>query len=576
MLLSNQGSFNFDFPKLRQICAPETCDEALQDFTRTSNTIPESNNNTASSGRIGGASRLWCRKWCLAVRSRRAKPRDMGQHCCRFCSGEMLRYSPPSFPPPDSEEEEEQRVMESEMAVLSRAEDFVVALYPYRAGGVNQLSFEQGDIMEVIYRNDEDWWLARHPNQIQVGYIPVPYVAPASSLESREWYHGEISRVEAEQILLCRINTLGAFLVRKSHRVNGNVFSIKTLSSNGLTPCVRHHPIEQTSTGLFTLSRGRFFSTLDELVEFYKTVPDQRLPPNTVKHPCVRPPPTVQDLSPEAKDHWEIDRHQLEFVQMLGHGSFGEVWLGKLNNTAEVAIKMMRKGKMNPNDFMSEAKVMKELRHPNILTLYAVCTQEEPLLIITEYMAEGALLDVLRNQHLNLQLQLHVATQAAAGMEYLESKKLIHRDLAARNILVGQCYVCKVADFGLSKLYADLQNDSKSKSRVPIKWTAPESLLHQKYSSKSDVWSFGVMVTEIMTHGAVPYPGYTNQQVFEAITAGYRMPHPPECPLQLYELILQCWHSEPLRRPTFYFLHDYLQNFDVQSENSYCGGAHIF
>ncbi|KAG0713175.1 Tyrosine-protein kinase STK [Chionoecetes opilio] len=188
-------------------------------------------------------------------------------------------------------------------------------------------------------------------------------------------------------------------------------------------------------------------------------------------------------------------------------------------------------------------------------------------------MPEGSLLDVLRKERLNLQLQLYVASQAAAGMEYLEGQELIHRDLAARNILVGQCYTCKVADFGLSKHFEEaLYTEKTSRGKLPIKWTAPEALLHQKYSSKSDVWSFGVMMMEIMTHGAVPYPGFNHQDLFDALVSGYRMPQPATCPPSVYELLLACWNKHPDNRPTFYFLHDYLQNYDVQSENAYCEG----
>ncbi|XP_045123539.1 tyrosine-protein kinase SRK3-like [Portunus trituberculatus] len=480
----------------------------------------------------------------------------MGQHCC-CCSSHKE----------ETQEEETEQSQESEPKNYTVV-DYVLAHHPYRANGTNELSFTQGDKLEVLNKDDEDWWLARHPGTTSIGYIPVPYVALTSSLESHEWYYGDIPRVEAEQILMSQFNLPGAFLIRNSSKHDTYCLSIKTFDKDGTTVRIKHFSIPKS--GDYFVFMDRYFLTLNDLVDFFIMESEVGLSPSMAKHPCVRPAPTMQDISMENKDRWEMPREELDFVMKIGNGSFGEVWLGKWNGNVDVAIKTMRDGRMKAADFLEEAKVMKGLRHPNILALYAVCTKEEPLLIVTEFMPHGALLDLLRKEEMSLQLQLYIATQTAAAMKYLEKRMLIHRDLAARNILVGPCYVCKVADFGLSKLYEDAIYDKKvSKGKLPIKWTAPEALLLQKYSSKSDIWSFGVMLMEIITHGAVPYPGYSNQQVIEVVLQGYRMPPPCHCPDKLYELILKCWDKEAEQRPTFYFIHDYLENFDVQAENSY-------
>lgn len=458
----------------------------------------------------------------------------------------------------------------AESSVSNTVVEYVVALYPYRAIGANELSFDQGDRLEVLNKDVDSWWMARHPGTTYGGYIPAIYVAATSSLESHEWYHGAITRVEADQKLMCHYNALGSFLIRQSPRTKDYVLSVKLCASDGLTPTIKHYNITQTPDNYFALGGSRFLS-LKDLVDHFSSTPDTSTNQNIPKRPCVRTPPAMQDISRENKEEWEMPRDELRFVKELGQGSFGEVWLGKWKNTINVAIKTVRDGRMETADFLEEAKVMKNLRHPNILALYAVCTKEEPLLIVTEFMSQGALLDLLRKEDMDLQLQLYIATQTAAAMEYLESKMLIHRDLAARNVLVGDCYVCKVADFGLSKLYEDaIYKGKESKGKLPIKWTAPEALLHQKFSSKSDVWSFGVMLTEILTNGAVPYPGFSNQELLEAITSGYRMPKPAGCPPPLYELILNCWKRNPDDRPAFEFIHDFLSNFGVQGENSYC------
>ena len=196
---------------------------------------------------------------------------------------------------------------------------------------------------------------------------------------------------------------------------------------------------------------------------------------------------------------------------------------------------------------------MKKLRHQKLIQLYAVCTREEPIYIVTELMKHGSLLEYLRGEGRSLKLPqlINMASQVASGMTYLEEQNCIHRDLAARNILVGENLICKITDFGLARIIDEDIYEAHTGAKFPIKWTAPDAALYNRFSIKSDVWSFGIVLWEIITYGRFPYPGMTNPQVLEALQQGYRMPCPLGCPNKLYNIMMDCWREDPDSRPTF-------------------------
>ena len=184
-------------------------------------------------------------------------------------------------------------------------------------------------------------------------------------------------------------------------------------------------------------------------------------------------------------------------------------------------------------------------------------------------MCNGSLLDYLtkgEGQQLQIPVLIDMAAQVASGMAYIELQGYIHRDLAARNILVGENYLCKVADFGLARLIEDSEYTAREGAKFPIKWTAPEAALYATFTIKSDIWSFGILLTEIITKGRIPYPGMTNAETLAQVERGYRMPIPPGCPQPLYQIMLQCWNKDPNSRPTFEYLRDTLEDYFVSTE----------
>lgn len=455
------------------------------------------------------------------------------------------------------------------LATSSSNNKIFVALYDYDARTDEDLSFRKGEHLEILNDTQGDWWLAKSKATKQEGYIPSNYVAKLKSIEAEPWYFGKIKRIEAEKKLLLPENDHGAFLIRDSEsRKNDYSLSVR----DGDT--VKHYRIRQLDEGGFFIARRTTFRTLQELVEHYSKDADGLCV--NLRKPCVQvEKPVTGGLSHSTRDQWEIDRSSLKFVRKLGHGQFGEVWEGLWNNTTPVAIKTLKPGTMDPKDFLAEAQIMKRLRHLKLIQLYAVCTMEEPIYIITELMKNGSLLEYLqgkgtgKGRNLKLNQLIDMSAQIAAGMAYLESQNYIHRDLAARNVLVADNNIVKIADFGLARLIKEDEYEARVGARFPIKWTAPEAANYSKFSIKSDVWSFGILLTELVTFGRIPYPGMTNAEVLHQVEHGYRMPCPPNCPNALYDIMLECWHKDPMKRPTFETLQWKLEDFFTMEGSDY-------
>ena len=262
-------------------------------------------------------------------------------------------------------------------------------------------------------------------------------------------------------------------------------------------------------------------------------------------------------------DDWEIERQFIELKGKLSDGVFNEIWAGMWNGTTSVTVITPKPGLMTLSDFLVEAQIMKNLQHDKLIKLYGICTGEEPIYIVTELMKHGNLLDYLtkgEGQYLKLPQLIDIAAQVANGMAYLESRHYIHRDLAARNVLVGEGNIVKIGGFSLTHLLVDGKYSAKQGDKIPVRWTDPDAPING-FTIKSDVWSFGVFLTELVTHGRIPYSRMTNDEVLVQVKQGYRMPPPPGCPDLLYQIMLDCWKTDPKERPKFEHLKDQLEEY---------------
>ncbi|CAH1377636.1 unnamed protein product [Tenebrio molitor] len=277
---------------------------------------------------------------------------------------------------------------------------------------------------------------------------------------------------------------------------------------------------------------------------------------------------------------WEIPRAMLCLGKSLGEGAFGKVvkaeavGLLKPGMSSIVAVKMLKEGHTDNEmmDLVSEMEMMKMIgKHINIINLLGCCTQDGPLYVVVEFAPHGNLRDFLRQHRpssgyepaigivekerktLTQKDLVSFAYQVARGMEYLASRRCIHRDLAARNVLVSDDYILKIADFGLARdIHCNDYYRKTTDGRLPVKWMAPEALFHRVYTTQSDVWSYGILLWEIMTLGGTPYPSVPSvEKLFQLLRNGHRMEKPPCCSLEIYILMRECWSYQPNERPLF-------------------------
>ena len=295
----------------------------------------------------------------------------------------------------------------------------------------------------------------------------------------------------------------------------------------------------------------------------------------------------------------EFPMAAIRFTQDLGEGNFGKVYSGELvgyygdNSVTPVVIKSLRESPPAKlaQDFRREAEILTDIKHPNIVCLLGVCFKQQPMSMLFEFLSRGDLHEYLlthsphsdvsvsddegTQQILSHVSMLDIACQIAAGMEHLAIHQYTHRDLAARNILIGNNLTVKISDFGLAKtVYASDYYRLQNQAVLPVRWMPVEAILYGKFSSESDVWSFGVVLWEIYSYGLQPYYGYSNQEVVEMIRVHQILPCPDDCPARLYGLMVECWHEVAARRPVFKEINQRLQQWRGESNKLSAAHSH--
>ncbi|KAI1301864.1 Tyrosine-protein kinase CSK [Halotydeus destructor] len=419
----------------------------------------------------------------------------------------------------------------------------VVARYSFKGNSEEDLSFQKGDIITIITpTRDPNWYKAKHVDG-RIGLIPANYIQKRSEvkLNAMPWFHGKITREDAESLLQPRED--GLFLVRESTNFPGDYTLCVCFKSK-----VEHYRVIYKDNKL-TIDEEEYFENLSQLVEHYQIDADGLCTRLRLSVPKRGGLEFSIDSQAFEKAGWVIPLNDLELGEALGKGEFGDVLLGTFRKQ-KVAVKILKDNSKAAQTFLAEASVMTSLRHKNLVQLLGVVFDGPTIYLVTEYMGKGSLVDYLRSrgrQHVTKKDQINFATDTCAGMAYLESKHVVHRDLAARNVLIAEDAVAKVCDFGLARE----ESFNLEGGKFPIKWTAPEALRFSKFSNKSDMWSFGILLWEIYSFGRVPYPRIPLADVVKHVEKGYRMEAPEGCPSEIYEIMKQAWDLDVEKRPAF-------------------------
>ena len=473
-----------------------------------------------------------------------------------------------------------------------------VTIWKYAEGKEPESFHIKEHVTVSVLNNTTKWWQVKKGNF--TGFAAGYYFArndAENDYEKEPWFFGEVSRADINDMLSQTANPEGSYIIRYSTKSSKFVLDVKVFDVKRGEYMYKHFDVKQ-GDDKFWFTQNNKFATLPGLIEYCMRNKEDNLP-TKLTNVCLIPNPHADvnfAYSNQEVDSWIVPLSELSYNKddpILGEGQFGKVFKAKFRGTLDVAVKQLKVGGGDLNkevaeklrsEFFSEKDTMTKLNHPNLVQLFAIVIDEkEGNFMIQEFMEKGDLKNYLKKMkdkkgsrksklydESSFKNLLSWCAQVCRGMEHLESLQIIHRDLAARNVLLDKFGRAKVADFGLA---LEGQLDESLKEKLPVKWTAPEAMFKKRFSHKSDVWAFAILMWEVFSFGDTPYgPDVTNSEYKKRMASEFRtskenkkVRKPLRCKIPkpfsegpdaeqmkgAYQLMQQCWEIVPENRPAF-------------------------
>lgn len=394
-----------------------------------------------------------------------------------------------------------------------------------------------------------------------------PNITKSSKMQQRKYVNGnlqlskekvmwEIDKVPNDGTIICNVDGLAKLL---STDCNNAVYILTTLI------CMLF--VVLVSIASFLYWKRQYDRKLKRSAKVMRNFGIDLLSPSSIRNNTL--------------DKWDVPKERVVINRRLGEGAFGTVYGGEAQLTGDsawtaVAVKTLKVGSNTEDrlDFLSEAEAMKRFDHKNIVQLLGVCLKSEPIYTIMEFMLYGDLKTfLLARRHLvgekinddsdvSAKRLTIMALDVARGLSYLAENKYVHRDIACRNCLVNAQRVIKLGDFGMARpMFENDYYKFNRRGMLPVRWMAPESLGLGIFTPGSDIWSFGVLLYEIITFGSFPFQGLTNNQVLHHIKQGNTLTIPAGVKPHLEGLMKACWNSQYKKRPSASEIAEFISNY---------------